>query len=192
MSGSEPSGSKPPSEAPLHFGELVDSHAGTEAPGTTQFIRRAVAETSAKKERQIVVPQEVGKLSPELLLAVVTYCYAKGVYGCAEIEEAILSDKDLRAKFGNDLPDDRSLRRFRRLNREAIKATLERAFIEAKHTLGSIPPDRLQAACRQNQSQEGSAATPTGESEATSFLVKKAVEDRIQKALFIDGMSKDY
>lgn len=180
-------------EGELHLSEVASlkpvlaSDTDNQDSSTTQFIRKAVEQTVNDAGQKLIVPRELGKLSPKVLLAIITYCYTKGVYSCGEIEEAILNDSDLRMQLSNEFPDNRSLRRFRRLNREAIRVTLERAFGEAKHKLGHIPPDRLQAAVKKTAEKLG--ISPNGEE--TAFLVKQAVEDRIQKALFIDGMTKD-
>ena len=180
-------------EGELHLSQVAsqeDALPGAEdavASGTTEFIRKAVNATASDDGRKLVMPEGLEKIPPRVLLAIITYCYTKGVYSCGEIEEAILNDTDLREQLHHEFPDNRSLRRFRRLNREAIRITLERAFGEAKHKLGHIPPDRLQAAVTEAAEKLGLPAKG-GE---TAFLVKQAVEDRIQKALFIDGMTKD-
>jgi len=172
----------------LHLNQLTTEgevasggEAGTDS--TTHFIKRAAAETAGEAGACLKVPEELGPIAPRVLLSIITYCYSKGVYSCSEIEEAILHDPELRATLGTNLPDDRSLRKFRRMNREAVRATLERAFREAKRRLGRIPRDRLQKA---NAEQPPPAAEGQ-----TSFLVKEAVQDRIQKAMFIDGMTRD-
>jgi hypothetical protein len=171
----------------LNLKKVTEEFDPREAPEqdacTTQFIRKAAAETAGDAATKVVVPRELGPLSPRVLLSIITYCYAKGVYTCTEIEDAVLTDEGLRKELGENLPDDRSLRKFRRLNGEAIRATLERAFKEAKRRLGRIPPDRLQASLPDDPRN-----TADGQ---TSHLAKEAARDRIQKALFIDGMSKD-
>src|SRR5688500_4928626 len=62
------------------------------------------------------------------LLALLTYCYAQGVYGSRQIEERIRSDGTLRAASAGCLPDHQLLSRFRRRHRGEILYCLRRVY----------------------------------------------------------------
>ncbi len=95
----------------------------------TIVIARAAAQCAASAPTSVVVPRGLGhSLPPASLLGVVSYAYAKGICRSEEIELALAHDGEFRAAAGDDFPDPQSIRRFRRLNRAAITATLEKYF----------------------------------------------------------------
>jgi len=57
---------------------------------------------------------------PKTLLALVTYCYARGTYGSTDIEDMLRRDVHFRQLCRNEFPGANVLRRFRRDNREDI------------------------------------------------------------------------
>lgn len=195
---SKPLSSALPEASGLHLNQVVIPHPASPVDpqhviSTTDFIRKAVAEQPASDAARLVLPKDAGLISAETLLAIVSYCYAKGIYGCRDIELAILQDRELRSSFGNNLPSDACLRRFRRLNRTAIQNVLEKTFVQAKRELGRIPPDHEPEVGR-GVNPTGSTATPgaTGPDKGeTTFLAREAAVDRLQKALFVDGMTRD-
>ncbi len=181
-------------ESGLHLHEVASQQPAVsgeaEHPATTtEFVRRAVAEQPPDESARLLLPKDAGMISAETLLAIVSYCYAKGIYSCREIEVAMLQDQELRASFGTNLPSDACLRRFRRLNRTAIETILEKTFVQAKHELGSIPPDHQ--ADPSAKSATAGPKNPADEPGQTVFLARQAAADRLQKALFIDGMTRD-
>ena len=191
---STPVPSKPTSESSeLHLHELaanrLRNEAGPYSASTTDFIRKAVSDQADGDVARLVLPKGAGLIPAETLLAIVSYCYAKGIYGCRDIELAMLRDQELRESVRTDLPSDACLRRFRRLNRAAIQAILERTFVQAKRELGRIPPDHVENAGPGHPS--GIVSAPPSDPGETTFLARQAAEDRIQKALFIDGMTRD-
>src|SRR5262245_35382171 len=58
---------------------------------------------------------------PKTMLALLTYCYAVGIYGSENIEDVMYQDAIFRDFCGNEIPDWKSLKRFRRHNRDAIQ-----------------------------------------------------------------------
>jgi hypothetical protein len=95
----------------------------------TIVIARAAAQCAASAPEPVVVPRGLGQsLPPASLLGVVSYAYAKGICRSEEIEHAMSKDSAFRAATGDDFPDPQGIRRFRRLNRAAIVATLEKFF----------------------------------------------------------------
>ena len=61
---------------------------------------------------------------PGTLLALLTYCYASGVYGSQDIESLLVGDTEFRWRCGNEFPQCRNLRRFRRYNAPRIEQCL--------------------------------------------------------------------
>lgn len=175
--------------------ESQQSEVASHTEGPTEFIRRAVDETTRvqSSETSALFPGSSGipPKTSKLLLAILSYCFTKGLYSCHDIEEAILRDPEIRALFGTDVPDDRALRRFRRTHRETIQSILETAFTEAQAQSGQIPQDHLQRCCQPNSRISSSSRAEAADGTASSEI-RRAVQDRIQKALFIDGMSKDF
>lgn len=149
------------------------------------FFVKAASETCQESPRPVVNPKDTGPLPPASVLGIVSYCYAKGVYSSDEIERKILSDPDVRAACADEVPSAGALRRFRRLNRDAIVATLEKFFGRWQRRKmtdllpGSAPvPPTQQSACSQT--------TPGGD---TQRMGRREAQDRVERASFIDGMS---
>ena len=60
---------------------------------------------------------------PPVMLRLITYCYAKGVYGSGEIERKLRKSPMRQA-----VPDARAIQRFRRCNRSVLQRALEHAL----------------------------------------------------------------
>jgi hypothetical protein len=182
MSTPNPNPGQNPDTTVLHLNKLARGAASSEpaaSESVTTFIAKAAVETVQQSDKPVVIPKNSGAVPPDSMLGVVSYCYAKGVYGSAEIERKMHQDTAFRTSFGNELPRPEDIRRFRRLNREAIQATLEKAFRFTRkkivETLSPSNPFRL----------------PSGaaRSEETQAFAKREASERIDKASFIDGMS---
>ncbi len=63
-------------------------------------------------------------LRPQMLLTLVTYCYATSLYGSRDIETASAADGTVRYICARTRPSWASIRSFRRRNRDAIRACL--------------------------------------------------------------------
>ena len=61
---------------------------------------------------------------PRLVLGIITYCYAIGLYSSQDIEQTLREHTVFKALCDCELPDWHFIRRFRRNNREAIQACL--------------------------------------------------------------------
>ena len=134
-----------------------------------------------------VAPASAGvAYRPHTLLAVVTYCYAVGIYGSQDIETLMREDHAFRSLCGQEYPDWRTIRRFRRHNREAIYRSLAATFREAWS---------LQARGRE---QTPAAPNPSATWTATSRIpapsqeqIYDEAEERIERAMFIDSMATE-
>lgn len=58
---------------------------------------------------------------PRSLLALLSYFYAAGIYSSADIEESMCRDCEFRRVCGGEFPGPKTLRAFRRNNREVLE-----------------------------------------------------------------------
>jgi transposase len=65
---------------------------------------------------------------PQMLLTLLTYCYASKIYGSRDIEWAMVHDRTVRYLCARVFPDWQVLRRFRRHNRELLAQCLAYVF----------------------------------------------------------------
>ena len=76
-----------------------------------------------------VTPWDAGlAFQPKSLLALLTFWYAQQVYGSTEIASRLRADLALRQLPEQEIPDARTLRRFRCANRDALDACLKRTL----------------------------------------------------------------
>ena len=158
-----------PTESPTPAAPGVDE-------GATMFIRRAAAETVEQSATPVVVPRDSGTLPPKNLLGVIAYCYAKGVYRSEDIERELLADPELRATIGDEVPSAAAIRRFRRLNRAALEATLQKFYTHERHD--HTPP-----------LADDAPAPQAGE--GTVRFVKREATERLDQAVIIDNLSRE-
>lgn len=195
MSQNEPPKNPPEETKVLHLGKFAPNQPAPPPPsdpaeeGQTLFFRRAASETAESGGPGVVAPKAGNAIPGKELLGAVAYCYAKGVYSSAEIEDRMLRDPQLRAATQDEIPNAQAIRRFRRTNREAIQQTLEkwyRRLRKAKPTTsvmpGAQPPEPA-------PTPKAPAAAPA--SENTSMFVKREASERLDKAAFIDNMEAD-
>jgi hypothetical protein len=71
------------------------------------------------------------RLRPRMLLTLLTYCYATGIYGSHEIELSIGRDETIRYLCARANPSWNDLRRFRRQNKPVIHRALKEVFAAA-------------------------------------------------------------
>ena len=174
----------------LHLDKIVgaakadSSDAGESA---TVFIAKAAAETVREHPTPVVVPKDARTLPAESMLGVVSYCYSKGVYGSKDIGRKMAQDPAVRATCGNNVPRPEDIRRFRRLNREAIQRTLEKFFRHARHKISEAwaPSNPF----RPKPGQLPTPRTTPPRKEETKVYARREASERIDKATFIDGMS---
>lgn len=171
----------------LHLGQLAPGHAPAASPEdtVTTFVAKAAAETVKESPIPVVVPKTAGPVPPESMLGVVSYCYAKGVYGSNDIGRKLNQDPAFRLSCQNEVPRPEDIRRFRRLNREAIQKTLEKALRFAR--------EKVVEAWSPSNPFRGKSPTPltlaAGRKEETQSFARREASERIDKATFIDGMS---
>lgn len=174
----------------LHLGKVVAASVPSDETAdesVTAFISKAAAETMQESAKPVVVPKNAGPLPPKSMLGAVSYCYAKGVYGSEDIERKMQQDTEFRASCGQEVPRPEDIRRFRRLNREAIQATLEKTFrLARKKVVEALKPSNP---FRSASGAAISGMPVAGQPEETQVIVRREASARLDKASFIDGMS---
>ena len=164
-------------------GQPRDSRPPTDASDLTVSIKDAAAK-AVQEGAPVRAPNESGALPPEQLLGAVSYCYAKGVYTSEDIERKMLHDPKLREAIGENVPSAGAIRRFRVLNRDAIRATLEKAFRflrkKSAREIQTPLPDQPVAV---------PPANAPGES--TVKVARNQAQETLDRAAFIDNMSKE-
>jgi Transposase domain (DUF772) len=157
----------------------------------TIFIKKAAAETVEHSAKPVVAPVSNNALPAKEMLGAVAYCYAKGVYTSEEIERKMLTDPELRAATGGQIPDAHSIRRFRKFNREAIQATLEKWYRKVRKQKAPTPTEVLPGAQPPEPSPLAQSPPSQQTGEHTTMFAKREASERLNKAAFIDNMSKD-
>lgn len=181
-----------PREPVLHLGPLV-APAAEAAPATedtlTGFIAKAAHEVVEQSPTPVVVPHDGGSIPAETMLGVVSYCYTKGVYASEDIGRELSQEPLVRQVAHGDVPRPEDIRRFRRLNREAIQKTVEKALAFARKKV-------VEAWSPTNPFRHSPSSRPVMESmpvdarrDDTATFVRRDASERIDKATFIDGMS---
>jgi hypothetical protein len=179
-------------EPVLHLGPLVAPKAGepTAAEETlTGFIAKAAHEVAEHSTTPVVVPKDGGSIPAETMLGVVSYCYTKGVYASEDIGRELGKEPLVQEIAHGDLPRPEDIRRFRRLNREAIQETVEKAlaFARKKVVEAWSPANPFRTVSSGGVLSESLPVDARPEDPAST--AHRDASERIDKATFIDGMS---
>jgi hypothetical protein len=94
-----------------------------ERPPIISHIRRAV-DLEGNDLIPVVRLKNSMATQPRSLLALLVYHYANGIMASREIAAALWRDPPLRLLCRDDFPDWRQLRRFRRVNHDAVRKCL--------------------------------------------------------------------
>jgi transposase len=141
----------------------------SERRSLTQAVRSAVRAIE-EAALQPVARHDAGlAFEPRTLLALLSYCYARDIYGSVEIEDVLRRDTNFCLVCNNEFPGARVIRRFRRENRQAIHRCLTAA-------LCSLVEGVLK----------------TADNETAKTAVAEDASRRIMKAMFIDSMETDW
>ena len=123
---------------------------------------------------------------PRAMLALLTYCYAIGVYGSQDVEWMMREDASLRALCGTGIPDWRKLKRFRRQNHALLQRALEETFRGA----WSLSCRARPAACAPCGASHVEAGNGRPEAAMADWIAAEA-SARIERAMFIDLMATE-
>jgi hypothetical protein len=153
------------------------------------LVLEAVRKVGGEELNPPVTDPVSSAFHPKLMLAMLTYCYADGVYGSQDAEMMMHEDPAFRALCGMEFPDWQRLRRFRRYNHGVLSRTLAETFQRA----WSLRFGGTTAAGRADGNgveREGGAVRPA--TPLQQALIQQEVEARIERAMFIDGMASDF
>ena len=89
------------------------------------FIRRTTAAAVENKFEAAEQQTPEFGLPVKEMLGVITYCYARGVFNSGEIAARLKKEPELRKAVGGNLPDEATIRRFRRKYAGEIEDALE-------------------------------------------------------------------
>ena len=135
----------------------------------TGIVMTAVRET----DEPVISPTGASDVSPRSMLGLVTYCYAKGIYGSSEVAQ------ELRDRMQqNSIPDAKTIRRFRRLNRGVLQTTLEKAL-------------RLIRRSRRKKAPVPAPGIESSASDETIIMTRREAADKIETAAIIDVAIED-
>jgi len=91
-------------------------------------LLQAVQAAAQKVEHRLLRPvvENEGSLAfqPRVLLALITFCYARQIYASTDIEAVLARDPAFCQACQNRFPPARVIRQFRRENREALQICL--------------------------------------------------------------------
>ena len=123
------------------------------------------------------VIEDSQEIRPQMMLTLLSYCYAAGMCGSQDIEWAAQSDKTVRYICAGKEPDWLTIRRFRRRNVELLRPCL--AYI-------------LKQAWTLRTAHESSSEPIIDSSESNlDHQIACAVSDRIDSAVFLDAVMND-
>jgi hypothetical protein len=78
---------------------------------------------------------------PRMMLTLLSYCYASGIYASWDIERAIYTDKTVRYICAWQYPTWLDIRRFRRQHRDLILESLAMTIKQTWNNFVAMPPD---------------------------------------------------
>lgn len=128
------------------------------------FALEAVQEVALNAEPR---PKHPPRYGPQMMLTLLGYCYAAGLYGSRDIEEAIDSDATLRYICAHTYPDWRAIRQFRRQHRDWVEQHLAGVLQKAARPLAQPGPEERSPVNRQR--------------------FAAAARDRVDTAIIMDG-----
>jgi transposase len=127
-------------------------------------------------------PATAPAFRPRVMLAMLTYCYAIGVYSSKDVEEMMYVDAPFRALCGMEYPDWKRLKRFRRDNHPALERTLEETF--SRIWILHETPSQTRA----DEPSNGHSSNGLREPARQGWFLIEA-QSRIEQAMFIDHMT---
>jgi len=154
----------------------------TEESGTI-VISKAAAQAAQQEPQGVVLPKSAQPAAkPGLFLSLLAYCYSKDVYRSEEIEQKMRRDPDVCKAFGGQVPDAHAIRRFRRLNRNVLAATMEKLFIWKRRK-----------AAVSGAASEASLSSPTQacQDSPSVIMARQQAAEKVEEAAAIDNILKD-
>ena len=94
------------------------------AASLVEAVQAAVRAISSNSYHPVCSPGAGMAFQAPALAALLSFYYASDIYSSADIEDAMGRDAEFRIMCGGEFPDKRTLRKFRRHNREVIEQCL--------------------------------------------------------------------
>jgi hypothetical protein len=110
------------------FGHSPAHESRTTTESLTEVVRNAVRGVDNAALRPVARRDSGLAFQAPVILAVLTCCYAREIFGSVSIERLMRKDAGFRALCGDEYPDAQTIRCFRRLNRPALQECLEAAL----------------------------------------------------------------
>ena len=106
--------------------------------GTDRLIREVLGAVQGEATPGIEVQYVAGgeHYRSQMILTLLVYAYARGVFDSSEIESMCLSEADFRYLATPDCPGPQILRTFRRRERRQVRSALARLFRAITQRLG--------------------------------------------------------
>jgi hypothetical protein len=104
----------------------------------TETVRNAVRNVDESVLRPVARRDSGVACQPRTLLALLIYCYARGIYGSVAIERLMHKDTAFRALCRDEFPGASLLRRFRRENRAVVQSCLAEVL---RHRAAPLPAE---------------------------------------------------
>ena len=151
------------------------------------LVLKAVQSTCDLADQKGGLPTRLPIGRPRILLTLLVYSYASGLYASEQIEDRVTSNPVLRYLSAGARPTWHDLRRFRRQHRPLIQAALGRA-IQAAWKFGQSP---LPPASQPGLGFRDALPSIGLEEAALASQFSLAAEDRINQAILWDSMVLD-
>lgn len=107
--------------------------------GTDRLIHEVLGAVQGEAAPGLEVPYVAGgqQYRSQMILTLLVYAYARGVFDSSEIESRCLSEEDFRYLATPDCPGPQVLRTFRRRERSLVRSALSRLFRAITQRLGA-------------------------------------------------------
>jgi hypothetical protein len=164
-------------EAPLNLKKFAPGPAGETDPaapgseGQTGFIKKSAAESVSQLPDAARQEDHEFGIPLQAMLGVITYCYVRGVFSSKEIAERLKHEPQLRKSFGWRLPDEATIKAFRRRYAAEIEDLLETVY-------RAFPP-----ADPRSPAEPGASQTEIVRREAVERLHDASWEDAMRRHL---------
>jgi hypothetical protein len=132
------------------------THSPADAPSRGSLADAVLAAVRTVPEEALWSPrgERVGiAFQSRSLLALLTCCYANGIYASDEIEDRMSKDSAFCGLCGGEFPDALLLQHFRRFNRDAVIGCLGSVLHQQQRPCPGAAGDELQPWCREEAQQ---------------------------------------
>ena len=151
-----------------------------------RLVLAAVQDGIVPSARAAALADRNADFRPHILLSLLTYCYATGIYSSTDIELSFTQDTLVRHLCANTYPEAHRSRWFRRDNRQRIQRSLAEVFQRAwriRYGLEESSPEAAAACCDH--------CPDPGVDRQDALLFALEAEERINRAVRLDCWAFD-